>query len=145
LPLSPGDADLPPARGWVLRPQAALHYQENSARAAILFAAAGVTAVSAGKSTVYEAADALGAERLAGQLSAGRRHDGYRPAAATGVPAARCFGGGRDQDASPRNFYCAGSVDRYAYEIFSSNQVDARRQVAAQYLLLTGQGSGSRR
>ncbi|HME49356.1 DUF7373 family lipoprotein [Mycobacterium sp.] len=137
LPLAPQDADLP-ARGWDLQPRAALHFQEDSAKAAPLFAVTGVVAVAAGKSTVYEAADRFGAERLAERLAADRRGDGYRPAAAVSeVPAARCFGGGRDDDASPRNFYCAGSAGRYAYEIFSSDQVDAHRQVAAQYRLLT--------
>ena len=34
------------------------------------------------------------------------------------------------------NFYCAGSVGRYANEIFSNDQVDVHRQVAAQYRLL---------
>ncbi len=136
LPLNPEDADLP-ARAWEYQPQAALHFQEDSARAATLFAVTGVVAVSAGKSTVYEAADPLGAERLADQLAVERHNDGYRPAAAmSGVPTARCFDGGSADDASPRNFYCAGSAGRYAYEIFSNDQVDAHRQVAAQSRLL---------
>jgi hypothetical protein len=136
LPLNPEDADLP-ARAWVYQSRAALHFQEDSAKAATLFAATGVVAVSAGKSTVYEAADRIGAQKLADQLAADRRNAGYSPAAAaSGTPTARCFDGGRDDDASPRNFYCAGSVGRYAYEIFSNDQADAHRQVAAQYRLL---------
>jgi hypothetical protein len=146
LPLPSQDTDLP-ARGWAYGPRAALHFQEDAAKAATLFAMTGVTAVAAGRSTVYQAADVAAAEMLADRLSADRRDDGYRPAAAvSGVPSARCFDGGRNDDESPRNFYCAGSAGRYAYEIFSSNLADAQRQVAAQDRLLreTDQGAGSR-
>ena len=125
-----------PTGGFVYQPRAALHFQDDSAKAASMFAASGVLAVSAGKSTVYEAADPAKAQGLADSFAADRHDNGYRPAAAVNGLPARCFDGGRDNDASPRNFYCTGSAGRYAYEIFSTDQVDAHRQVAAQYRLL---------
>lgn len=129
------DPDVP-AGGFVYQPRAALHFQDDSAKAATMFAASGVLAVSAGKSTVYEAADPSTAQGLADSFAADRHNDGYRPAAPVNGLPVRCFDGGRDNGASPRNFYCIGSARRYVYEIFSTDQVDAHRQVAAQYRLL---------
>ncbi|HUO36641.1 MAG TPA: hypothetical protein VMU34_01760, partial [Mycobacterium sp.] len=135
LPLTSPDPDLPPA--WVFQPRAALHFQDDPATTAPLFAQTGVVAVSIGKSKVYEAADPLAAQQLADQLAAQQQNGGYRaPAPVPGVPTARCFDGGRNGDASPRRFYCDATADRYAYEIYSNDELDAHRQVAAQYRLL---------
>lgn len=142
LPITPDDPGSP-ATAWVYQPGAALHFQENPDKAAAVFARTGVVAVSTGKSTVYEAADPPAAAKLIDELAAARQDDGYQAAApVVGLPTARCFNGGRDSDASPRNFYCAGLAGRYAYEIFSSDERDAHQQVAAQYRLLMGSDRG---
>jgi hypothetical protein len=129
---------------WVLGPRAALHGQDNPVKAAAAFADAGVQAVSTGKSTVYQTADAHGAQRLADGLIAEGLADGYEPALAIGgVPTARCLYDGRDGDAddSPRQFYCVGTADRYAFEVYSDQGSDAGQEMAAQYLLLTARGA----
>ena len=130
---------------WVLTPRAAMHFQENTATAGAVFADAGIRAVSIGKATVYEAADPRGAQRLANSLIAAGLDRGYRPAAAIpGLPAARCLDGGSDSDYvddSPRQFYCVGSADRYAFEVYSAQEGDAHQETAAQYLMLVARGS----
>jgi hypothetical protein len=139
LRLDPGYAPFPGA--WVLRPRAALHFQDNAATAAAAFADAGVQAVSMGKATIYAAADAAGAQRLADKLTGDSLNHGYRPAAGVfGLPSARCLDGSRGGDASddsPRRFYCVASAGRYAFEVYSAEAADAHHEVAAQYLMLT--------
>jgi hypothetical protein len=130
---------------WVLTPQAAMHFQENTATAGAAFADAGIRAVSIGKATVYEAADPHGAQRLATSLIAAGLDRGYRPAAPVpGLPAARCLDGVSDSDHvddSPRQFYCVASADGYAFEVYSAQEGDAHQETAAQYLMLVAPGS----
>jgi hypothetical protein len=136
LPLEP---DTPSGGIRVYQAGAALHYEDNPARSAALFAAAGVTAISIGKATVFRAADAAGAQRVTDALSSEGRDGGYRPVRGVdGLSAARCFDGGRDGDVSPRRFYCVGAVGQYAFEVFSAQEHDAHQQLAAQYRILAG-------
>ena len=138
LPMGPTDAPFNHIR--VYQAAAALHVMPNPSSSAALFTAAGVDAVSLGKTTVIEAANSVGAQRIADTLAASRENSGYHPAAGgIGLASARCFDGGRDGDTSPRRFYCVGLASRYAFEVFSDQERDAHQQVAAQYRILTGQ------
>jgi hypothetical protein len=53
----------------VYQPRGALHFQSNPVRSSLVFAEAGLDLVAMGKSTVYQAADAAGADRIAGASS----------------------------------------------------------------------------
>ncbi|MBV8928462.1 MAG: hypothetical protein JO152_04985 [Mycobacteriaceae bacterium] len=119
---------------------AALHVQADPVGWMPVFAAAGVDAVAVGRATVYQAADAVGAQRVADKLTTDRMKWGYRPApGVAGLPMARCFDGGHDGDVSPRRFYCVGLAGRYAFEVFANQELDAHQQVAAQYRMLTAE------
>jgi hypothetical protein len=123
----------------VYRSRAALHFQDDPAASAAVFAAAGVDAVSVSRSRVYQAADAAGAARVADMLARAARGNSYRPAATVqGLPTSQCFDGGHDSGTSPRRFYCVAVADRDAFEVFSDQQRDVQQQSAAQYRLLVG-------
>jgi hypothetical protein len=137
----PVAADAPFSGIHVYLPAAALHFRTDPIASEKLFAATNVQAISMGRTTVFETADAQGAQRVAADLVTEFEGRGYHGATGvTGLPVARCFDGGRDGDSSPRRFFCVGYVDRYAFAAFSNQERDAHQQLAAQYLMLTAAG-----
>jgi hypothetical protein len=110
-----------------------LHFQSDPVATGQLFDATGVDVVTAGRSTVYRAADAASAAKIvdlfAKQVGA---ITGAAPSApVVGVPGSRCVrvpsvGG-----------YCVAAVDRYAFEALDTQPGAADQVLAAQYLMLT--------
>ncbi|KRQ20729.1 MULTISPECIES: DUF7373 family lipoprotein [Mycobacteriaceae] len=127
-----------------------LHFELDPLQANSLFNTAGVDIVGQRLSTVYQAANADGALRVAKgldeqieNLPSVREVDGV-----PGLPGATCFqrteGGlpGTSPSTWQRvvwQYKCVATVDRYAYTAFSDTAVDVRQQMAAQYRILAGQ------
>lgn len=131
-----------PTKGW-------LHFELNPVAAAALFDTAGVDAVAQRLTTVYQAANPQGAERVADYLAEETGGIGsVRPVdGVPGLDAARCFE--RTSGSLPATapmtwqrvswrFKCVSSVDRYAFTAFSADGTDVRQQMAAQYRILAG-------
>lgn len=127
-----------------------LHFELDPLQANSLFNTAGVDIVGQRLSTVYQAANADGALRLAKgldeqieNLPSVREVDGV-----PGLPGATCFqrteGGlpGTSPSTWQRvvwQYKCVATVDRYAYTAFSADVKLVRQQMAAQYRILSGQ------
>lgn len=127
-----------------------LHFELDPLQANSLFNTAGVDIVGQRLSTVYQAANADGALRLAKgldeqieNLPSVREVDGV-----PGLPGAACFqrteGGlpGTSPSTWQRvvwQYKCVATVDRYAYTAFSADPKLVRQQMAAQYRILAGQ------
>jgi hypothetical protein len=108
----------------------ALHYQNDPAAAAKLFADAGVdTAISAGD-WVFQARDSAGAGAVAD--SAVKQTKGSPADPVPNMPGSHCL-------ALPDNngFWCVATVDRYEFEVAATQLRDVHQQMAAQYILLT--------
>ncbi|MBB3602028.1 hypothetical protein FHT40_001661 [Mycolicibacterium sp. BK556] len=126
---------LPPAVGVYSAP-GALHFEADPVRAADRFAAAGVTAVALGRTTVYRAESAGGAALLIDRISSDELSDGAMVTDAVGgAPDVTCV----DRGGNPLSRYgCHGVTGSYAFTTTSAHAQDARQQAAAQYLLLGG-------
>ena len=134
LPVGPGAVS--PNTG-VYSPRAALHFQADPVESAALFTAAGVEAVSLRGSVVFRSRDSEAAATLADQLSARDVAAGATQIqGVAGLPEARCVDGGVDARRTRPRFRCFASAGGYAFETSSEEQNDARKQAAAQYLML---------
>lgn len=117
--------------------RAALHFQADPVDSAAAFTAAGVEAMSLRGAMVFESRDAAAAANLADQLSARDVAAGAtRIQGVAGLPKASCVDGGVDTRRAQPRFHCFASAGGYAYETSSDEQEDARKQAAAQYLIL---------
>jgi hypothetical protein len=130
-------------RGW-------LHFEVDPLAATGLFNATGVDAVAQRLTTVYQAANADGATRIADSLSKEMAAtDSVVPTdGVPGLPVARCFE--RTKDFQPAgaamtwrrvawHLKCVAHVDRWTYTAFSDDLSDVHQQMSAQYRILAGE------
>jgi hypothetical protein len=137
LPLKPGqgstmsDADYDRA--------GALQLEDDPVTAAAAFDAAGVDAVSASQTTVYQAADAGRAQQLSGALAdaAAKRAGTAGAAAVPGLTQSHCVSL-NDAGGIVTKYSCLVAADRYALKAVARQLVNAQQQLAAQYRMLLG-------
>jgi hypothetical protein len=115
-----------------------LQLEDDPVAAGPVLEASGVDVVSVSQSTVYQAADAGGAGRLAGALGdQAAARPGSQPAAGVpGLPQSRCV----TLDAGglvPRS-WCVATADRYALKTVARQLANGQQQLAAQYRMLSG-------
>jgi hypothetical protein len=136
----------------VWEPSAWLNFEDDPIKAATLFDAAGVQAVSQQRTTVYQARDATGATELVKQFAADMRATDrvHQTSGVTGLPQAQCFARQNaaellEQPNPPLSFLrvawpfkCVARADRYTFTAFSDNETDVKQQIAAQYRILAG-------
>jgi len=117
----------------------ALHFMINPLRAQKLFDDTGLTNLSRGFAIVYETRDSTAAAEVADDIVAEigeQKYPTYSPdEPVSGMPAARCLKPG-DESFHPA-FRCVVHVDRYAVEAAGPSSLEARRALAAQYVMLT--------
>lgn len=117
----------------------ALHFMANPQRSQKLFDETGMTNLSRAGANVYQARNENAAQRLADDLIAeigSMNYPQYLPdEPVANLPAARCMK--PDTDSTLYTFRCAGSIDRYVIEVQGSNTMEARRMLAAQYVMLS--------
>ncbi len=109
-----------------------LNYQLNPLTSAKLFAATGVDAVVHADDTLTRAHDAAGAATVA-QAAAQEIHAVSTPAAPVpNMPNTTCA-----RLNINRFYWCAGTADRYEFELTAPQLAAAHQKMAAQYLMLT--------
>ena len=139
-----------PFNAGVWQPRGWLHFEEDPVASAALFNTAGVDVVTQRLTTVYQAANADGANRIVGEFSeqlgamnAVKPVDGV-----PGLPAARCFertSGGVPSTTAVSwqriawHYKCVARADRYVFTAFSDDPTDVRQQISAQYRILAGE------
>lgn len=140
---------IPGLSAGVWQPAGWLHFEDDPAGAASLFAAAGVDWITQLLATVYQTRDPDAAAGLADGLAAAAaaQPDVVAAEPAPGPPVVRCFertagaAGESDPPSTQRiawRFKCIAAVDRYVFTVFSLSENDIHQQVAAEYRLLTG-------
>ncbi len=136
LPVPP--PALTPAIG-VYPAQGALHFQTDPVTAAELFSAAGVTAVSLGLATVYQAENETGAALLVDRLAAEAVRNGATPAGGVaGLPNAECVDRGAGPTSAESRYQCFAHAGRYAFSTSAREAREVRQRAGAQYLMLDG-------
>lgn len=85
-----------------------------------------------GKSTVYQAAHAAGADRIAEDFITELQSAGTPVEGVAFLPASRCW-----QLTEDESFYCVSPAERYVIEVRASQLRGAHQQLAAQYTILT--------
>lgn len=126
-------------RAAVYEPHAALHFSNTPTATLAYFNKAGVQRMSADKTIVFEAVDPPGASKaLDGLVSTLVPYGGYHSAnGISGLPSARCFDRGPKGDQIIARYLCIAAADRYAFNVSSNQDLDARQAIASQYLMLT--------
>jgi hypothetical protein len=112
-----------------------LHYDTDPVGTKSLFASAGVDAVGGGRTTLYRAKTASGAEAVRDAfLATSQRAASMRPYQLTATaPGAKCL-----QEALDSKYYCVGVRSRYAFEVSADSEGDINAAMGAQYQLLSG-------
>jgi hypothetical protein len=131
LPVSPDDASV--NQRTVYEPRAALQFETDPPRAAILFDQTGMTHQANSATAVYEARDAHGAQGIADGFFAEVSAIGKPAAAVKQMPTSRCVDLSQGKVA---NFYCLATADRYIIEAQAAQLLDAQQKTAAQYAML---------
>lgn len=108
----------------------ALQFQSDPARSAKLFSDTGMDLAAMAKTNVYETKDASGATKIVEGFFAELRTMSQPADPVVNMPGSRCL------QLEDKTFYCLAAADKYAIETTSKNLLDARQQIAAQYVML---------
>jgi len=109
----------------------ALQFQSDPARSAKLFEGTGMDLVAMAKTNVYQTKDPGGAAKIVDGFFAELQPTSQPADAVANLSGSRCL------QLEDKTFYCLGAADKYAIETTSKNLLDARQQIAAQYVMLT--------
>jgi hypothetical protein len=136
LTVNPGSSN--PASG-VYSARAAMHFQHDSVDSVAVLASGPIISMSLRDAVVYETGDAAAATRVVEQMAI---HQSTAGATAiegvTGLPNAQCFDAGMESPRTQPRFRCYASASKYAFNTSSELQDNARKQAAAQFLMLYG-------
>lgn len=137
VPLKPGQGDSM-SNGTYDR-AGALRLEDNPIQAGRAFDDAGVDVVAVSQTTVYQAADGDGAERLARALGddTAARPASQPASAVPGLPQSRCVRIDDSGGLIPKH-WCIATAGRYAFKAVARQLDNAHQQMAAQYLMLGG-------
>lgn len=121
--------------------QGGLAYEGDTTSIAPVYAASGIDVVALGNSIVYRATDSAAAKNFKDALakSADERAADFKPIPSVlGLPESRCYHGTTGGSGPESSIYqCVATSGRYAFRVFSHQEIDVLQRTAAQYLLLT--------
>lgn len=134
LPIPP--AEVTPDMPGVYDARATLHFEDNPAATAALFADAGVTNWVNGLVSFYETRDGQSAQQISDHRVGQFAEYGVPADPVDGVPGSRCLTLDMPDLPEVRSF-CSAVAGRYALDTYGESLSESQQLVAAQYAILT--------